>query len=233
LIEVNLLPGGSKRSARGRPKLSLRLPKLEGRLPEVDRLTVGVGVVVVAALAGAAWLASSVSGDVEELEVQLEVAVRDSIRLADVLEESNLLQARADSIAERVAIIQQIDQDRYVWPHLMDEVARAMPDYAWLTGLFQTSTPESEELIFQIQGQAGTYFALTTFMENLEASPFITGVQLIESQQVAVAGDAVGSDRLLYEFTVEALGETPPPEVIETVPLFGPSVAPPPTGTDD
>jgi Tfp pilus assembly protein PilN len=232
LIEVNLLPGGSKRSAR-RPKLSLRLPKLEGRLPEVDRLTVGAGILAVAALVGGAWLISSLSGDVEELEVQLEVAVRDSIRLADVLEESNLLQARADSIAERVEIIQQIDQGRYVWPHLMDEVARAMPDYAWLTGMFQTSTAESADLVFQIQGQAGTYFALTTFMENLEASPFINGVQLIESQQVAVAGDDVGADRLLYEFTLEASGGTPPPELIETVPLFGPSVAPPPSGTDD
>jgi Tfp pilus assembly protein PilN len=232
LIEVNLLPGGSKRSAR-RPKLSLRLPKLEGRLPEVDRLTVGAGVLIVAALLGGAWLYSSVSGDVEELEVQLEVAVRDSIRLADVLEESNLLQARADSIAERVEIIQQIDQDRYVWPHLMDEVARAMPDYAWLTGMFQTSTAESAELVFQIQGQAGTYFALTTFMENLEASPFIEGVQLVESQQVTVAGDGAGTDRLLYEFTLEASGGTPPPELIETVPLFGPSVAPPQPGMGD
>jgi Tfp pilus assembly protein PilN len=198
----------------------------------VDRLTVGTGVLVAVALLGSAWLVSSVSGDVEELELQLEVAARDSIRLADVLEESNLLQARADSIAERVEIIQQIDQDRYVWPHLMDEVARAMPDYAWLTGIFQTSTAGSEDLVFQIQGQAGTYFALTTFMENLEASPFINGVQLIESQQVAVAGDDAGGDRLLYEFTLEASGGTPPPELIETVPLFGPSVVPPQAGTD-
>ena len=213
--------------------MSLRLPTLEGRLPEVDRLTVGAGVLIVAALLGGGWLYSSVSSDVEELEVQLEVAVRDSIRLADVLEESNLLQARADSIAERVEIIQQIDQDRYVWPHLMDEVARAVPDYAWLTGMFQTSTVEAEDLVFQIQGQAGTYFALTSFMENLEASPFINGVQLVESQQVTVAGDGAGTDRLLYEFTLEASGGTPPPELIETVPLFGPSVAPPQPGMGD
>ncbi len=223
MIEVNLLPGGSKSSGR-RPKLSLKMPKLGGHLPAVDRWSLGAGVAVIGALLGAGWLFSSIGGGVEELEIQLEVAVLDSIRLADVLQESNLLQARADSIADRVEIIQQIDQERYVWPHLMDEIARAMPDYAWLTNLFQVTG--GEELVFQIQGQAGTYFALTTFMENLEASPYINGVQLIESQQVTVSGDG-GPDRLLYEFTVEASAGEAPPELIETVPLFGPSVVPP------
>lgn len=224
MIEVNLLPGGKRKSARRLKGLSLPIPKLGGGLPQVDRWSLGAGVVVVAVLLISGWLFLSISGDAEELEVQTEVAVRDSIRLADILEESSLLQARADSIAERVAIIQEIDQSRYVWPHLMDEVARAMPDYAWMTGL--TQVVAGDDVIFQIQGQAGTYFALTTFMETLEASPFITGVQLLESQQVALVNDDEG-ERLLYEFTLEASGRTPPPELIETVPLFGPSVVPP------
>lgn len=229
MIEVNLLPGGKKKSA-GRRKLSLSLPKLGGRLPEIDRWSLGVGIVVLAVLLFSGWLFFSIRGDAEELEVQTEVAVRDSIRLADILDESSLLQARADSIAERVAIIQVIDQSRYLWPHLMDEVARALPDYAWLTGLFQIS--DGEDLVFQIQGQAGTYFALTTFMENLEASPFIRGVQLVESRQVSVPAGGAGGERLLYEFTLEAERQRPSAEVIETVPLFGPSVSAPDTQGD-
>jgi Tfp pilus assembly protein PilN len=224
LIEVNLLPGGKKKSA-GRKKLALSMPKLGGRLPEVDRWSAGVGIVVLAVLLISGWLFFSVRGEREELEVQTEVAVRDSIRLADILDESSLLQARADSIAARVAAIQEIDQNRYVWPHLMDEVARSLPDYAWLTNLFQIT--DGEELAFQIQGQAGTYFALTTFMQNLEASQFIRNVQLIESRQVAVSADDTRGDRLLYEFTLEAEEQRPPAEMIETVPLFGPSVAVP------
>ena len=148
----------------------------------------------------------------------------DSIRFADVIAQASLLQARADSIAERVAVIQEIDQGRYMWPHLMNEVARAMSDYAWLTRLFQVSVEEAP--VFQIEGQAGTYFALTTLMENLEASPFIGGVQLIASQQVALSDDSGGA-RLLYEFVIEAEGRPPPPELIETVPLFGPLISPP------
>jgi Tfp pilus assembly protein PilN len=225
LIEVNLLPGGKKKSA-ARPKFSLSLPKITGGLPSVDRWSLVAGLVVVGSLLSIGWLYMSVGGEVEELEVQTEVAVRDSIRLADVLAESSLLQSRADSIAERVAVIQEIDRGRYVWPHLLDEVGRALPDYAWLTGLRQAGV--SEPIVFQIEGQAGTYFALTTFMENLEASPFIRGVQLIASEQTELSG----GERLLYQFVLEAVSEEPPPELVETVPLFGPSVQLPPAGAD-
>ena len=64
---------------------------------------------------------------------------------------TELLTARRDSIAQRVAIIQEIDQDRYSWPHLLDEVARALPDYTWLTELTQVGT---DPLAIRLVGQA-------------------------------------------------------------------------------
>ena len=182
------------------------------------------------ALLGIGYLFFSVAGEREELEVMVEVAVRDSIRFADVISQSRLLQSRADSIAQRVSVIQEIDEGRYVWPHLMDEVARAMPDYAWLTRLAQIEVLDTPT--FQIEGRAGTYFALTSLMESLEASPFIQGVQLIASEQVEIVAEDGGGARLLYEFILEASAEEPPPELIETVPLFGPSVSLPETAQE-
>lgn len=220
MIEVNLLPGGDRKAAKRR-RFSFSPSKLRGALPSGDRWSVSALVAALLALGVSAWLLLSVGGQVEELEVQTEAAVRDSIRLADVIEQSGTLQARRDSIAQRVAIIQEIDQSRYIWPHLMDEVARAIPDYAWMTELVQVSGGNQPTV--QIEGRAGTYFALTTFMENLEASPFLRGVQLISSEQVELSG----GERLVYEFVLEASAEPPPPEAIETVPLFGPSVAAP------
>ena len=191
----------------------------------------GAAIAVVIALVGSSWLFFSVSGEAEELEIQVEAAVRDSLRLANIIAQSGLLQARSDSIAERVEVIQEIDRGRYMWPHLMDEVARALPDYLWLTRMFQISLDGTP--VFQIEGQAGTYFALTSLMENLEVSPFIGGVQLIASEQVSlIVGDSPG-ERLLYEFILEASAEPAPPEIIETVPLFGPSVSLPGTAQGD
>jgi Tfp pilus assembly protein PilN len=231
VIEVNLLPGGRKQSARRR-RLTLSLPRLKRgdsrpSIPRVDPWTSGAAAAVIIALLGSGWLALGVAGEVEELEMQVEVALRDSIRLADVMERSSTLQARRDSIAERVAVIQEIDGARYVWPHLMDEVARALPDYTWMVRLLQIS--RGEQVLFRLEGRAGTYFALTSFMENLEASPFIRGVRLLSSEQTPVTGEG-GVTQLVYEFVLEASSADPPPEIIETVPLFGPSVLPPEPG---
>ncbi|MEX0856116.1 MAG: PilN domain-containing protein [Gemmatimonadota bacterium] len=187
------------------------------------------GIAALVAISGCAWLYLGVFGAAEELEVRTEVAVRDSIRYEDVIQRSGVLQARRDSIAQRVSIIQEIDGSRYVWPHIMDEVARALPDYTWLTRLIQVTG--GSPVLFRLEGRSGTYFGLTTLMENLEASPFITGVELISSEQISISLGG-GANQLVYQFILEGSSREPPPEIVERVPLFGPSVVPPGTEGD-
>lgn len=214
MIEVNLLPGGRKGTGKKR-SFALSLPSL----PKGDPWVLGGAGVTVLALLVIGWLHMGTAGQVEELEAEVQEKVQDSVRLAGVIARTEQLQARRDSIAQRVGVIQEIDGARYVWPYLMDEVARALPDFTWLLYLGQVGAAELPDL--QIRGQAGTVFALTTFMENLEASPFIRGVRLVESEQV-VADVGGGVQRPVYQFLIEAEAREPPPELIETVPLFGP-----------
>lgn len=217
MIEVNLLPGGKKRGAGKGPSFSLSsisMPDIGG-LPE-DRWVLGSGAVVALVVIATGYLYWSLSGQVSEVEAAVEEAVADSARYADLIQQAEQLRARRDSIAQRVEIIQEIDQERYVWPHIMDEVARALPEYTWLTGLVQTSL--GQELQLRITGMAGNNFALTTFMENLEASPFIRGVTLVNTQLTVQSADGVS--RSVNEFTLEAAYEDPPLEMLETVPLF-------------
>ena len=211
MIEVNLLPGGRKRVFRG-PKLHFQLPRGEDQ--GWDRWVLGAGALVVGFVAAAAYLYFTTNGRHNELTVALEAAANDSARYADLIEQNDRMMARRDSIAQRVAIIQEIDGDRYVWPHIMDEVARALPDYTWLRELLQVSA--GEQLHFRIVGQAGNNFAVTRFMEDLEASLFIRNVQLVSTQQVVDQG----SNRIVNEFELEALYERPPAELLETVPLL-------------
>ena len=185
---------------------------------------VGAGVLVAVAILGIGWLFLSVGGQAEELEVQIQTAEADSARLAEVIQRAERLQARGDSIARRVDVIQQIDGSRYVWPHIMDQVAQALPDFTWLTGIQQVSG--GDRVAFSVDGRAGTYFALTSFMEAMEASYFIRGTRLIASEQVSVALGG-GAERLVYAFTLEAEYQAPPPEIVNTEPLFAGSVAPP------
>jgi Tfp pilus assembly protein PilN len=142
--------------------------------------------------------------------------VQDSARFADLIARTALLTARRDSIAQKVGIIQTIDQNRYVWPHLLDELSRALPEYTWLSAVTQVETDPA--LSVRLQGQAGTNFALTVFMEQLEASAFLEGVTLIESQQELVGPQ--GAQQVVSGFTLEVRYVQPPMEFLQTVPLF-------------
>jgi Tfp pilus assembly protein PilN len=218
VIEVNLIPGGkkrsSKRSSRGKG-VSLSLPSGGG--PLRDRWILGAVAAWVVAVGAMGWLFLSLSRQTEEVEVAIAAEVQDSARFAEIIEQVQGLIARRDSIIQRVDIIQSIDQDRYVWPHVLDEVARALPDYTWLTGMVQTMAPPSLQV--QLTGQAGNNFAVAEFITRLSDSPFIRVADFISSTQVVQdQGDA--GQQIVYEFTLEVYFQPPPPEILETVPLF-------------
>ena len=216
MIEVNLLPGGAKRAKKGGGGggLKLKLPQMGG-LP-ADRWVLGASLVVLAMVGLIVYQFLGVRSDREETQLALDEAVQDSVRFADLIARTQLLTARRDSIAQRVGIIQQIDQNRYVWAHILDEVARALPDYTWLSELSQVS---NEPISLRLTGQAGNNFALTVFMEQLEASPFLQNVTLIQSAQEFV-GQGGATQQVVQGFQLEVGYVAPPMDFLQTVPLF-------------
>ena len=209
MIEVNLLPGGKKRGPRG-GGLPFKLPSIKN-FP-ADPYIIGAVVVGLGVLGTMGYFYLGLSSRQDDVQVALADAIQDSANYVDLIERNNTLKARRDSIAQKVDLIQEIDAGRYVWPHVLDEVARALPDYTWLTQILQVGVGDVIE--FQIHGKAGNPFALTTFMESLEASPFVRNVTLVQTEQV------VDNDQLVYGFQLDASYEVPPTELIETVPLF-------------
>jgi len=99
----------------------------------------------------------------------------------------------------------------------MDEVGRALPDYTWLVSLVQTSI--GEQVQFEIQGRAGNLFAMTTFLENLEGSPFIRRVRVLQSDQVLATSED-GVQQQVFDFQFEMEWEDPPTDVLTTIPLI-------------
>lgn len=170
------------------------------------------------------WTTSSAAE--EEVTVALEEARRDSTRFADVIARTELLQSRRDSIAQRAEVIQEIDQGRYIWAHVLDEVARALPDYTWLTQLVFVSDL-GNGVRMRLRGQAGNNLALAVFMEQLEASEFLRNVDFISTE----AG--VSQGQVVYAFELEMDYRQPPLEDLETVPLFGADAPPVPEAPDD
>lgn len=225
MIEINLLPGARKKKGSSSGK-SVDVRALFGDLSARFKdpwLGVAVaGMVVGLAATGLMWWTQS--SEQKELEERQRVAVQDSTRFAAVLAQRDAAQAQRDSILRQIAVISAIDGDRFVWPHVMDEIARALPTYTWLRSVAQSSsaTPVSPEAVaagevpplgIRVIAYTVDIQAVTIFMKQLEASPFLQNVNLTVSESAVTDGKEV------QQFTLDMQYEKPDPSAIRTVPL--------------
>ena len=243
MIEINLLPGSGKK-ARGRNVGAGLSAALAGVLAKVkDPYLLGAVGGVGAAIAAVALLWVTQQTRERSLVQKEQKAVQDSTRYATIVAEKRRAEAQRDSVLRQVNIIRAIDDDRFVWAHIMDEVSRVIPQYTWLTGVKQTSAvvsaaafpdttasgqvakPDSTKggsggevsrppVSFSIIGQTVDIQALTRFMRFLESSPFISNVQLAKTTRVIVEGSTE-----VTEFQLDADYELPDPAAIRRVPF--------------
>jgi Tfp pilus assembly protein PilN len=216
LIEINLLPGSTKKTRRARraggPSLLSRVKLPQGG-DKIAMFTIASTVFAVLFVGFLWWRTSDRR---QELDVAIEGAVRDSTRYAALRAANAELLARQDTIAQKVQIIQEIDAGRFVWAHVLDEVSRAVPAYTWLTSIVAQTGAGADKLRpgIEINGSAGNTLALTRFIQDLEASPFLRQVTLQTTTQTEDEG------RKYYTFQLTAAYEEPPAEAIQTAPLF-------------
>ena len=215
VIEINLVPGAERRRpSRKGTSAAVKMPSLpsfggDSKLPMIAAGGVALLLLAVYSL----W---SLGARHAELEGQVQAEVRDSTRFAATIEMVNALQARQDTMQMKIGIIREVDQRRYVWPHLLDEISASVPAYTWLSSI--NAMPPADTLDTSpgvaVQGNAGSTQALTRFMKNLESSPFIRNVTLVTSEQTDMDGRAV------HRFSLEARYETPDSTAIETLPVI-------------
>lgn len=245
LIEINLLPSGAAgaRKPAARASRGVSLP-VSGADPRVAGLAAAALLLV---LLGAFtfWRQGAQRG---EVQAKVERERQDSLRLARTIALMKTIESRKDTIDQKMAVIRSVDGRRYVWPHLMDEISRAVPPFTWLTRVAAKAPPpeapkpaaaaaapapadttkkaagDSAAKLpplpppppppgFNLEGSAATTQALTRFMKNLEASPFIRDVALVTSEQTQTQG------RTYLKFTLEAAWEQPDSTLVETVPV--------------
>lgn len=233
MIEINLLPGAEKSKGR-RAGFSVKAvgASLAARVRDPYMLSAVASVLIAAAAIGGMHVTQAAALD--ELAVREQEAVRDSARFAVVLKERRRAEAKRDSVMRQLQIIRSIDNDRFVWPHILDEVSRSLPPYTWLKSIAQTAgsaapvaapprdgkqadrkdpVPSEEPLRFRVVGNTVDIQALTRFMKILETSPFVQNVQLARSELVMLDGKEV------TEFQLDAEYERPEKGMIATAPV--------------
>ena len=233
MIEINLIPGTGKKSKKGggggaKLNLGASLGNLKAKVRDPYMLgAIGSAVVAILVTGGLYTTQESRSA---RLEDELQKAVQDSTRYASVLREREKAEAKRDTVLRSLNMIRAIDDDRYIGPHVMEEVSSALPPDTWIgargfSGVGQATTPVTTVLApeasgassrrrkavptqivrdtvrIRLVGNTVDIQALTRFMKQLEVSPLLENVTLVSSQHATDNGKDVTQFQLDMRYT--------------------------------
>lgn len=235
MIEINLLPGGKKKSAKGGGGGGFKLPDFKGLLATIkDPWLIGAVVSAAVVIGGGGALFVWNGQRLRSAEARLEDVRAEKRRFDVVIAQKRNFEKVRDSLVAQINVIRRIDSDRYIWPHILDQVTKSLPPYTWIVNL-QASNPSSAipnasggpqaatsvpvdstgapAVMLAIDGRTVDIEAFTTFLRQLAASPWLTDVQAAQSKTV------VEADRPVTAFSITARYRIADSAFIRTVPL--------------
>ena len=242
MIGINLLPGTGQKARRssggGLPKLDIAASIASLRQRIRDPWMLGAIGATIVAVAAVGLLYTTQARREAALDEAVQKAVQDSTRYSSVLRERERAEAKRDTVLRSLNLIRAIDDDRFIWPHVMDEVSRALPPYTWIVSLGFTGVGQAQQAVttlpsapaggkkhhvqtviardtvrIRVVGNTVDIQALTRFMKQLESSPFLEDVQLAKSER------AVDNGKEVTQFQLDMLYTRPGASDVRRVPL--------------
>lgn len=241
MITINLRPGLKRKSATS-PMAGLqeRFRALAGRVKDPLLVAAITCWVLVVGGLGFLWLRNGRA--MADLEPRLQLAQVEHDRFQTFLQQKHRQELIRDSLTRQIGTLHAVDGARYVWPHILDEVAKALPAYTWLVSVAPTAGTStaapapakpagktakadsaaaaaaaadtvSPPLVVEIQGRTVDIQAYTRFLRQLEASPWLSQVVPVSAQTV------VEDERPVTAFTIRAQFEKADSAYIRTVPF--------------
>ena len=238
MINVNLRPGRKHKSAGANPFKGMgeRFASLGGKVKDPLLLGAVAAWVIAIGFLGTTWFMTQ--RKLHAIEPKLEQARSEHQRFKTFLSQKHKQELIRDSLLAQISTIRTVDGDRYVWPHVLDEVSRALPAYTWLTLVtMETPVPAAPApapkpgakpakadstadsvvvqapLAFRVEGRTVDIQAYTRFLRQLEASPWIQNVTPVSAQTV------VEKERPVTAFVIKAEFRRADSAYIRTVPL--------------
>ena len=243
MIQINLLPGSRKKTrSRGGSDVMASLAALAAQVKDPFLIAAVASVALAGGGVGTLFLAQT--REAALLADRERTAVQDSTLYAAVLGEKAKAQAQVDSVMKQLAVIREIDNNRYVWPHVMDEVSRAMPPYTWLNSIEQMSAPPAAASAPAKSAAADSAAAgkpvrkplVEDDVEALAIKFLVTGTTVdiqaltrfmrvleaspfVQNVNLAKSSLVVADGREVTEFRLEAEYQSPDAAAIQTVPV--------------
>lgn len=234
MININLKPGHKR--AASKASLSGGLERLKGLGQKVkDPYRLGALAVGLGWLGYVGVAQMTASNELSTLQPKLEQARAENQRFRAFLAEKRRLESVRDSIQAQIQTIKTVDGDRYVWPRILDEVARAVPPYTWLTDVkfevvavpvvtdtTKKAPVEAPPVAIAINGRTVDIQGYTRLLRQLEDSPFLKDVTAVSANTI------VDQNRAVTAFVLRANYQRPGENSVRHVenPAAAPSPAP-------
>jgi len=208
------------------------MPDFKAIIAQVkDPWLIGAVVAWVIVGGGGALLFITDRARIASAEARLEAVKTEKRRYDIVIAQKRQAEKVRDSLFNEITVIRNIDADRYVWPHVLDQTTKALPPYTWITrvqGQAPAVAPPGQpgqgvavpvdsgrapSVLVSIDGRTVDIQAYTTFLRQLAASPWFTDVTPASSQTV------IENDRPVTAFNVTVRYRVADSVYIRTVPL--------------
>jgi Tfp pilus assembly protein PilN len=225
MITINLRPGARRQAQRG-PAFAGLGAQIKGLTSKVKEPWLAAALIAwVGVLGFLGFVYVSTAAKLGKLEPQLETARTEYSRYQDFVKQKRREENVRDSILAQIGTITGVDQERYTWPHIIDDIGSALPDFTWLTEVSMlpaaaASATAAEEsgaaapVNLRIVGRTSDLQNYTAFLRRLEESPWLTNVLPVEAKTV------VEGNRALTSFIIQASFARADSAYIRTVPVI-------------
>jgi Tfp pilus assembly protein PilN len=230
MIEINLIPG--KRKAAKGAGFKFAMPDFRAFIAQIKDPWLIAAAVAAILCGGAVLFYLYERAQLAALDSRLIEARVEKRRYDAYIAELRRAERLRDSLVAEIGVIRGIDQDRYVWPHVLDQVSKALPPYTWLVTI-SSSAPMTaaaaggapvpgaapvdslgqRTVQVAITGRTVDIQAYTTFLRQLANSPWLT--EVTPAQTVT----RVEADRPVTEFNLSARYRQADSIYVRTVPL--------------
>jgi type IV pilus assembly protein PilN len=170
MIRINLLPKGEKPSKQAMTWNTVFVWSL-----------IAAGIVIIAGVGFYIfhrYEIGAMQSDIAAMRSEQDQFRSQAALVADLTEKRR-------SIAERLNVIEKLDTNRSARVRLLDEIARSVPEYVWLTSLEEVSG------VLTVRGVAFSNLAISQFMNLLEEKHHISVVELRVIRRDEIEGQPV------------------------------------------
>jgi type IV pilus assembly protein PilN len=167
MIRINLIAGEREKPKR-RAGISFDIGQ---------KVMLLCSLILVATALGIGWWWWALDREQARLTTDTADAQREAARLKTILVQVADFDKQKQQLTERVALIEQLRKGQSAAVHMVDELAKSLPDMLWLMSVKQ----DGGELT--VDGRCTTLTALSDFVANLERSTYFRKpVEIVDSQ---------------------------------------------------